>query len=687
MPRNKQIIPEYTYPHEETYINDNSAVDLSTTESDDMTLKYMAVFASGRGKDNKLIYIPSLADYRKMYGKTNHALYGQPHLMPEAYLANENVGVWCMRVMPEDATYANAVLSLWYKEDPDNKAFRIKFTSKPITEDRLNTIGGELVNALRYQDALIEVGAMLDGTDVNGVYMDEEGYTQVPLAIFMSAGRGVYGQNLRWRITTDQDYEKEFGSKFFIFEILDVTNGVTVPQHKSGMLLPNPNMEKVTFINDILDDMDDRQVVTNIHVYEDNVFTLYDKYVAFCNQMIAADPTLVVEIPSIYTFDPLFGKGIKVQQSRDPVDQPFIKFTEKESADIDTTADGYVADDYTATDIITLDNVAGNRMESGSDGAFGSDDPTVRQNAIDKMYMDAFSGNIDRLILSSRRIPTDALYDANYSMPVKFALVKLALHRFSCICYLDTNFKQSLGVSDIRTLHTDFSEIDDIVKEFDNLTENWLVSINTHDYIVTEASTGRRVRVTGTYWMALTDPEYMRALDNEMVPRTGVDYGVLRGHIKNSLAPSVDESDKAIKQALTDAHINFFEATGENVFMRATDHTFASSNSDLGIEGNVIALMRLKRIMEDEFRANRNCTTTPTKRKEFRDYLVSKYEYLQGTWFDTFTIEYKSNEYEAARRITHAYIAVSFKPRGEITLIEIDVNRATYQKDIDEDEE
>ena len=133
MPRNKQIIPEYTYPHEETYINDNSAVDLSTTESDDMTLKYMAVFASGRGKDNKLIYIPSLADYRKMYGKTNHALYGQPHLMPEAYLANENVGVWCMRVMPEDATYANAVLSLWYKEDPDNKAFRIKFTSKPYS--------------------------------------------------------------------------------------------------------------------------------------------------------------------------------------------------------------------------------------------------------------------------------------------------------------------------------------------------------------------------------------------------------------------------------------------------------------------------------------------------------------------------------------------------------------------------
>ena len=37
--RNKQIIPEYTYPHEETYINDNSAVDLSTTESDDNVIE------------------------------------------------------------------------------------------------------------------------------------------------------------------------------------------------------------------------------------------------------------------------------------------------------------------------------------------------------------------------------------------------------------------------------------------------------------------------------------------------------------------------------------------------------------------------------------------------------------------------------------------------------------------------
>lgn len=687
MPREKQIIPKYTYPHEETYINDNSAVNFTNDVSDDMTLKYLAVFASGRGKDNTLIYIPSLTDYQRMFGKTNYAKYGQPHLMPHAYLANENVGVWCMRVMPKDATYANSVLSLWYKEDKENKAFRIKFTAKAITKEYLATLGGDLADALQYRDALIEVGSMLDGTAVDGEYVDAEGYTQVPLAVFTAAGRGEYGQNLRWRITSDQDYEKEYGCKFFVFEILDVTDGVTVPQHKSGMLIANPLLEQTTLINDILDDMDDRQVVANIHVFDENVELLYSKYVAFCNAMVEEDPTLVVDIPDIYKFDPFFGKTLKVQQSKAPLDLPFIKFAVEKTADVDETADDYNEADYTTTKTITLDNVAGNRMESGSDGIFASSDPDIRANEIDKMYIEAFSGNLDRLILSSRRIPADSMFDANYSMPVKFALVRLALHRLSAMVYLDTNFKQSLGLSDIRSLKSEFTEVDDMVKDFENLTENWLVSLNTHDYKVKETSTGKRVNVTSTYYLALTDPEYMRAIDLKMISRTGDDMATLSGHIKNSLSPSIDESDHDIKQALTDARINFFESTGENVFVRATDHTFASSNSDLGIEGNVIALLKLKRIMEDEFRTNRNQTTTPELRKDFRDYLLEKYEYLRGTWFDTIDIKYQSNEYESKRRMTHAYIAVSYQPRGEITLIEIDVNPATYRQDIDDEAE
>lgn len=684
MPRDKQIIPRYTYPHEETYINDNSAVDLSESNASDIVLKYLSVFACGKGPDNKLVYMDDLDKYRKMFGKSNFAKYGQPHLMPEAYLATQNTGVWCMRVMPEDATYANAILSLWYKADPDNQAFRIKFTAKSISPETLKDLGEEMAGALTDRDMITEIAMKPDGTPVDGVYVDDEGYTQVPLAVFTSAGRGKYGNNLRWRITTDLDYEREYGIKYYTFEVLDVENGVAVAQHNTATIVPNPNFSETVFINDQIDDTGDEDAVAHIQVFDMNIEALYNEYVAFCNTMLEDDPTLEFTVPDLYTFDPLFGKSPMAIKGRVQTSQPFIKVTVAKTADVDETAADYVAGDYTEMDVVTIDNVAGNILLNGSDGAFDDTDADKRANAIDEMYSKAFCGDLDKLILSCRRIPATALYDANYSLPVKYDLVRLGLHRCDCPIYLDCGFRDSIGTFDIRTMETDFSELDRMVKDFDNFSENWIVSVNAHDYYIREASTGRRIRVTISYYLALTDPEYRNAFSLTPIPRTGAN-ATLSGHVKNSLSPAVDESDKELKQALKDARINFFEATGMDKFERATDHTFASSTSDLGVEGNVIALLDFKRILEDEFRANRNYITTPERRKDFREYIATKYAYLQGTFFDDFDIKYKANAYESKRNITHVYAAVSFYPRGEITLIEIDVNQKTYREDLEDE--
>lgn len=684
MPRSKQIIPKYTYPHEEVYVNDNSAVDTTEQVSDASTLKYLAVFASSKGIDGKLIYIDSLNKYYRMYGKTNFARYGQPHLMPTAYLQNQNVGVWCMRVMPKDATYPNSVMSIWYKPDVDNKAFRIKFTRKSISADDLAALGDGYKGSLGNREVIIEAGSMLDGTAVDGVYVDDEGYIQVPAIVFTSAGRGKYGHNLRWRITPDQDYEKEFRSKFFVFEVLDVEQGVTVVQHNSATLVTNPNFENTTFINDMIDDLDDCDRIMNIHVFDENIEALYNAYVKFCQDVLEADPTLDITIPDLYTFDPFFGKELKTQQSKAPASQPFITFVNPLTDDVDTTATDFDADAYTSTSIISIDNVAGNILENGSDGVFDNPDNDIRQAAIEEQYVNAFSGDIDKLILSCRRIPVTTLYDANYSKPVKIALTRLALHRMDAQLFLDTNIRDSLGTFEIRTMETDFTEIYEIVDEFENLEDNWMVSINAQHYTIKEPSTGRRVVVTISYYLALTDPGYTRINSENSVPRTGGN-ATLSGHVKNSLYPAVDESDADIKQALTDARINYFEATGENIFERATDHTYIKSNSDLGVEGNVVHLLSFKRILENEFRERRNTITTPERRKDFREYLLAKYEYLKGHIFDTFDIEYKSNQWESARNITHVYGSVQFYPRGEVTLIEIDVNQKQYREDLEDE--
>ena len=721
MPREKQIIPKYTYPHEEIIVNDYSSTSIHEVAVDANVLKYLSVFASSRGIDRKLVYIDSLKAYYNMFGKTNFARFGQPHLMPTAYLQNQNVGVWCLRVTAKNSTYANSTLSLWYKEDVENKAFRIKFTKKSISEDDLTALGDDYLTALTNREMLEEVGAMLDGPAVNGKYTDDEGYTQVPIATFTASGHGVYGNHLRWRITPDQDYEKEYKSKFYIFEILDVTQGVTVAQHNSATIVSNPNFENGTLINDVIDDMDDSKRFANITVYDANIEALYETYVNFCDKMLEEDPTLEINIPDIYTFDPFFGKELKVLHSKIPADQPFIKFAKKMTPDVDLVAvaaeegeDGTtegggttepgssggsetptppVAPDpiglgYTNTDICVIDSVIGNTLLYGSDGDFADTDVEKRNAAIDEQYVKAFSGDIDKLILSHRRIPVATLYDANYSMPVKVALARLALHRFDAPLHLDVGIRSSIGTWDIKTMEADFTEIYEMVEDFENLNDEWPISINAQHYQIKEPSTGKRVTVTMTYYLAMTDSDYLRVNSQDAIPRTGSN-ATLSGHVKNSLYPAVDESDKDIKQALVDTRINYFEAVGENVFERGTDHTFIHpeedmSHSDLGVENNVIALFSLKRILENEFRTRRNQITTPERRKDFREYLLAKYAYLNGHVFDSFDIRYKQNEWEAKRSITHVYAAVRYFPRGEITLIEIDVNEKTYKQDIED---
>lgn len=685
MPRTEQIVPQYSYPHEEVYVNDNSAQSLDDTNTSAVIYPYICVFASGKGIDNKLVNIKNLNTYRSMFGATNFKKYGQPQLMPEAILSQSNTTVWAMRVMPDDALYSNAILSLWYKEDKEKKAFRIKFTVKYMGLDYDTELGESgMKTVLADRDSIIELANRTDGTEVGGKYVDSEGYTQVPLAIFTAIGRGAYGQNLRWRITSNTDYEKEYGVKTYTFEAIDVENGATIMARQIATIVSSTKLSNTVFINDIIDDTDVENLSIHIHFFEENVESLYAAYKAFCLEMVTAEPSLNITIPDIDEFDPFFGKAVKQQSVRITPAEPFIKFTEKLTDDVSQDAPGYDAADFTSTDIIAIDDVAGNPLMNGSDGAFGDADEKKRQAAIDAMYIKAFSGDVDKLILAPRRIKSTSLFDANYSMDVKIALARLALYRASCIVYLDTGIRESLGVTDIKSMETNFAPLDDLIDEYENFTENWIVSVNAHDYLIKEASTGKRVNVTITYWLALTDADFIQN-NSSYAPRTNSN-AILSGHIKNSLKPAIEENEGDLKEALYDARINYFESVGENQFERATQSCYVHGNSDLLEESNVKALLNWKEILTEEARKNRNRITTPSMRQDFKNELLDKYSYLVGTCFDSMDIRYSSNEYESKRNIVHMYTEVTFPAISKITLIEIDVNQRAYQADLEDEE-
>ena len=685
MPRKEQIVSQYTFPHEETYINDNTSGDYDELVDNSVKYPYLSVFASAKGIDGKLVKITSTQKYYTVFGKTNYKKYGQPQLMPEAILSQTGTEVWCMRVMPEDSLYANSVLSAWYKPDVENKAFRLKFTAKSVTSE--STVQGDyhsMTEILHDRDALVEYGNLLDGAGVDGVYTDSEGFIQVPLAVFSAPGHGSYGQNLRWRISPSEEYENEYGIKVYSFQIIDTTDSAIIAATHVASIVSSSATDETVFINDLIEDADAESLGAYIKFNEENVMKIYDAYVAFCNEVLEKNPADVVKIPEYDHFDLFFGKAVKVQKIRVTPNEPYLTYEKELTDDIDVDADDYVAADYTKTPIINVNDVAGISLNGGSDGKFASGTEEEIQAAYDECYIKAFNGEYDKLILAPRRIKSLALFDANYSMPVKMALATLAMYRSDAICYLDTNLVETLGNVDIQTMEADFAQLDDLVSSFDNFDEAWCVSINTHFNYIKEVCTGKRIPVTITWYLAATDATHRQTYGGTY-PRIGK-TATLSGHIKNSLKPCVAENEKELKQALYDARINYFEDEGDNIFTRGTQSMYVSSNSDLLEETNVNALFDLKRNLESDCRENRYMITTPTKRKEFRQYLLEKYSYMVGDSFNSMDLKYTSNQYESQRNIVHLYAEVTFPRRSKTTFIEIDINRPAYDADITEDE-
>ena len=717
----QQIIPQYDFPHEEVYLTDNSGGELDDFSTPEVYYTYLAVFAGPKGPDRVITKIPNLKTHKKVYGKTNHKKYGQPHMMPEAYFQNERSVVYDFRVTADNATYANSILSLWYKIDKDKKKFYVKLTAKPIKQEKESTNkpdtnpteptppitdNGEgevelfslrnnreaaapdstIDDIISDRESIIQYGLeTLDGVAVDGVYVNEEGFTQVPIMAFIANGRGSYGNNYRWRISPNISYEKEYEMKLFTFEIID-TQEANIPYSKTASIVSSGRYNTSYFINDIMEDHNVEQIFTYIHVYEDNIEKIYDAYVEFCHEMMVEDPTLNITIPSLDCFDPLFGKDVAKDGDRVVKNQPFISCVSTLTDDVDTSASGFDANEYTTSkDVVSLNGVAGISLSNGSDGDFDSPDPTIRQNAINNAYIKAFNGTFDKFILSNGRIPLTRMYDANYELPVKLELAKLAITRQSAFLYLDTNLKDVIGESAIRMVQKDFAPIYDMIDEYCNVSGVWLASVNTHYYYIRESSTGKRVPVTSTYYLAMTDASHV-INNGSTTPRTN-ELAQLSGHLKNSLHPSIEEYQKDLKQSLFTARINYFEAVTDNVFERATQNTMVTDkHSDLLHESNAIALLEWINILRAEARKNRVRITDPTKRASFRNYLLEKYEYLKTSHFSTMDITYTANAYEQARNITHLRTSVTFPGINMVMIIEVDVNRREYQEDIEDDE-
>jgi len=702
MPRTSQIVPKYSFPHIEVYMNDYTLVrDDEIAAEEDTTVKYLYPVVTSAGIDNVFVKMTSKTLATKRFGNLDFAKQGQSYAQALENLGHDNASVWIMRVMPENASYSNKLISAYFKADtaedyPDAhlRKFRIKFTAK--TKAGLATAGA-------VKEAINE----LDGPVANSKYVDGEGYTQEPFLGVYTVGRGKYGDAKSIRISQNVNYEKNYGIKIYNYEILDNTSGITLDaSYIAGLVTSNKYSDLTpTLIDDVLSIYAKGSYPVEVFSLEDNVRVIYDAYIDFARKLngdllseledklleynipedvlngvtapatqeqaaqlyeintikAMINNTKDAALPDFDQFDLIYGRKVGSSEML-----PGIYYVDKLTDDIDITADDYDPNNYTTSDIVDLSAVNGIGLENGGDGYFDTprEGKTV-QDEINTCFINAFNGTYDKRILSPNRIPVTAFWDANYDFSVKQVLSQLAEMRDDCRVFFDVGIITSASEGIINNLITKYAE-------FNSFNQ----SIDIHNYSIRDPYTKKKVTVTISYFLS---GQYIDHINTNgfYVPFVKENC-VLSGHVKDSIQPVIDDWEVDIMQKLNDNRFNYFTCINENIFRRSTQNTRQAPETDLLEENNAAIYYELKRILTKDADSQIYNFAEAYIRQDFIEVERAKFANWIGRELESLDLRFGESEYEFNHKILHLYAGVVFRGLTKIVIIEIDINKRTY---------
>lgn len=314
-----QIIPYYAQPHVHTVINDDTFYDETVaTPSPDRQLPYSTLVITGAdsGIDDRLVRLTDIATKQKLFGKSNYLKYGQSSLQAEQ-LFNGNTNVWFMRVLPDNASYANLIFLAHYRKgkildelglETGKMRLEIKFSVERATKDIVKGDGPVNDDVIyKYANSLIKRN-----------YDPKTGYRTVPIAFIRSIGRGNYGNKYSVNITRDISAEKEYGSKMYKFSLMENSGSIKIVNEFAGSLVLSAYNGQSLLISDTLDQYATGSCPIHIYPFESNLEGIYDFYRSIVDENAqyvngsGYDSANVEELKvaqniNINTFDPLFG--------------------------------------------------------------------------------------------------------------------------------------------------------------------------------------------------------------------------------------------------------------------------------------------------------------------------------------------------------------------------------------------
>lgn len=628
MPLPYQIVPEGSLkrPKIETHINDNTEVITNPAMGGGPVTSCLCVFASPKGRDREVITIKDgQAAFLDEFGLGPFSLYGQP--LMNAYAAataatTSDAMVHCLRVTPEDAAYSCATLIAKYAFT-DNGTMLLHFVIKPSDTDLLNLEDLETA------------------TKVDEVNADVTGYTSVKLFSLAYRGRGSYGKNIRFRITTDKATDKMNEFKNYNFMVYRNEDLLEQKENFNVVVVPDALYSGMTiFLEDVINDSEDGSNYLRIVAFPDGFQKLYDLYK---NENPDTPFTL-------NDFDPLLG---------------IDKWTRNAIPNLEIEAAEYV-EAINGETPVDLSSATGIALLGGHDGSLDEMNPD-RETVLNALYLRAYSQQIDPRIKSRNRYPTTFIFDANFPIQVKLAIASLVTQRTDCVGVLDFGL-QITTKAGVGAYYND---------NFANIIDSRYIYYEPYCMKVRDPYTKKTVTVTSTYWMSQAYLTHINAYNGKHRPMAGNTLGIISGYVGQSVYPVFDEDlDETMMDEYADLNLNIAKYNQNQVIVRAMQNSAQAKLSALTEMNNVLVLLDVKRDCE------RLCAYYEYDFMEADDIarfntdvanVVARYADGQVR---SISAHFDKNSWEAERSIIHLYVEMVMKDLVKTTIIEIDVNRS-----------
>ena len=278
--RDVQPIPYFAHPHVHTVINDNTFYEETVAEGRDpnqMPWSTVAVIGADKGVDNTFVRLTRRDVKNRIFGESNFTKYGQPSIQIDR-LFNGNTAVHTMRVLPDNARYANHIAVAHYRRSPildefsqETGMYRMDIMFKIEHATTQNMTGGatDEVSIKEYAER-----------HFNLVPDPITGYRTVPLYFTNSIGRGRYGDGYSLNIARNIEIEREDDLKVYSFTMIENYPRLQGVDRQFGSFYQTTRHGMSTLINDVIEYYPRGTVPMNITSFEDNFEILWDFYQA-----------------------------------------------------------------------------------------------------------------------------------------------------------------------------------------------------------------------------------------------------------------------------------------------------------------------------------------------------------------------------------------------------------------------